>query len=395
MKLCWLLPSDRSGGISPVALSCCRQAAQAGYETTMLLLTQPTWISSDEFQVSSLNLAGSATEAPKILLQWFKNNPQDIIFFNSCEEFEPIIPHLPPSIKCVYVVHDTASPYWSKALEEENNLEAIVAVSETVASKFRHRLKQANKLSVIYNGCTFPEIQNRNLSRKDDLIYLGGENPIKGAFDVINLWKYLIKLGFKGKLHWFGNITPKFINRIKQLPNSDQIEIYGFVSRDVIFSTAASTKVILMLSRVEPFGMATIEAMGMGCLPIAWDVETGTKEIVTANQTGLFAPLGNIKTLAKQVLFAVENYQTFSHRVIERARSSFDEAVMWKNYESLVNSLSEEKSIVRSKNGEEPIDFQVPVRRFQLLPGGMRSLIREFIGKSPALGYLLRDMRGW
>jgi glycosyltransferase involved in cell wall biosynthesis len=395
MKLCWLLPSDKSGGISPVALSCCRQATQAGHQTTMLLLTHPTWLASDDFQVSSLGLPGAETETPKILGQWLEQNPQDVVFFNACEEFDIIIPYLPANIKCVYVVHDTAPPYWLKALAEEDNLEAIVAVSETVASKFRHHLKHPEKLSVIYNGCVFPELPKVNTDRQDDLIFLGGDNPTKGAFDVLNLWKSLIKLGFKGKLHWFGNVTPKLIAKIKQLPNSQQIQIYGYVSRDIIFSTATSAKVLLMLSRVEPFGMATIEAMGMGCIPVAWDVDTGTKEIITANKTGLFAPLSDTQTLAKQVVSTCENYQTFSAAVIERARSNFNEAIMWKGYQSLINDISTFQPLHRSKQNQQPVSYQPPVRRFQLLPAALRSLIREFIGRSPALGYWLRDMRGW
>ncbi|SRR5579883_170676 len=396
MKLCWLIPSDRSGGISPVALSCCRQVSQAGHDTTMLMLLTPTWIGDDyDFRVLSLGLRGWAPETPIKLLHWLEENPQDVLFFNACGEFEALIPYLPPNIRCVFVVHDTAPGYWCKALEEEENLDAIVAVSETVAGKFRHRLKQPQKLSVIYNGCAFPKLLDTDAIRQDDLIFLGGDNPTKGAFDVLKLWIQLVKLRFRGKLHWFGNVTPEWKTKINHLPDSERIHIYGYVSRDVIFSTLASVKVLLMLSRVEPFGMATIEAMSMGCVPVAWDVETGTKEIATANKTGLFAPLGNMEILAKQVLYACENYQAFHASVIERARIHFDEAVMGKNYEALINHISTLQPIERSKKGQQPTPYKPPVHKFQLLPPRLRSVIREFIGKSPFFGYWLRDMRGF
>lgn len=395
MKLCWLIPDDQGGGISPVALSCCMQAAEAGHETTLLMLLTPTWINGDNFRVSSLGLRGSAPETPIKLLQWLEENPQDILFFNGCQEFDAIISHLPPNIKCVFVVHDTAPRYWCKALEEEDNLEAIVAVSETIASKFRHHLKQTAKLLVISNGCVFPVASQQNVSRLDELIFLGGDNPTKGSFDVLKSWKQLVKLGFTGKLHWFGSITSEFKTKINQLPNSEHIQVYGYVQRDLIFSTAATAKVLLMLSRVEPFGMATIEAMSMGCVPVAWDVNTGTKEIVTANKTGLFAPLGNTQALAKQVLYVCENYQAFSTAVIERARSDFNEAVMWKSYESLINRISSLQPIERSKRGQQPKPYQPPVHHFQLVPPHLRSAIREVIGRSPSLGYWLRDLRGW
>ncbi len=396
MKLCWLISDDRGGGVASVALSCCRQAAKAENETTLLMLLPPTgWIdTSYAFRFSSLGLSDSAQEAPAAVLKWLESNPQDVLFLNDCEQADAVIPYLPPSLKCVYVVHDTAPQYWRTALSEEENLEAIVAVSETVASQFQHRLKKTIKLSVILNGCVFPEEPKPNDLRKDELIFLGGDNPFKGAFDILKLWKHLVQVEFSGKLHWFGSVEPKFRSRIDQLPNSEQIHVYGRVKRDLIFSTAASAKVLLMLSRVEPFGMTTIEAMSMGCVPVAWDIDTGTKEIVTANKTGLFAPLGNAPALARQVLQACNNYHAFSAAVIEHARTNFDEAVMWKGYESLINHISTLPPIERSKKDQRPTAYRPPVRRFQLLPPSVRSAIREFVGRSPRLGYWVRDLRG-
>ncbi len=396
MKVCWLIPSDRSGGITPVALSCCEKAAKAGHKTTMLLLATPTRIgTNNNFQVSSLGLYANAPEAPAALLRWLKDNPQDVVFFNACGEFDVVIPYVPPNTKCVYVVHDTASQYWHQALKQEQNLEAIVAVSETVANQFRHHLKQPQKLFVISNGCVFPEQIQLNVLQKNDLLFLGGDNPLKGAFDVLKLWKQLLKMGFAGKLHWFGHVSAEFKAQIERLPNSEHIHVHGHVQRDFIFSTAASSKVLLMLSRVEPFGMATIEAMSMGCVPVAWDINTGTKEIVKAKTTGLFVPLGNTQALAKTVLDVCENYQTFHAAVIEHVRSNFNAAVMWKGYESLIDRVSTLEPIERSQRGQQPTAYQPPIRRFQLLPTPLRSAIREFIGRSPYLGYWLRDLRGW
>jgi len=420
MKLCWLIPSVRGGGVAAVSLSCCRQAARAGHETTLLMLLSPTgWMdTSHDFRVSSLELSGAAQEAPETLLQWLEENPQDVVFLNGCEQAEAVIPYLYPSIKCVYVVHDTAPRYWRTAIIQEDNLDAIVAVSETVASSFRHRLKQRAKLCVVLNGCIFPKQPDTKLEsllqtlegergregeggkelclvRQDELLFLGGDNTYKGAFDLLKLWKQLVKLGFPGKLHWFGNVAPQFRARLDQLPDCERIHVYGHVNRDLIFRAAASAKVLLVLTRAESFGLATIEAMSMGCVPVAWDIDTGTKEIVKSDKTGLFAPLGNTQVLARLVLYACNNYQAFGAAVIEHARANFDEAVMWKGYESLINHISTLQPIERSKKGQQPTAYKHPLRRFQLLPLSIRSGIREFVGRSPRLGYWLRDLRGF
>jgi glycosyltransferase involved in cell wall biosynthesis len=396
MKLCWLIPNDRGGGVSSVALSACQQAACSGHKMTLLTVISPTeTINSDfGFKNASLNLESPAKETPTALLRWLTQNPQDIIFVNGCEQADAAIPYLPATLKCVYVVHDTAPRYWLTVIREENNLDAIVAVSETVARQFRDRLKSPEKLSVIFNGCVFPERPNSLNSRPDDLIFLGGDKPIKGCFDTIELWQQLVKLNFLGKLHWFGEIGTHFHAKIDRLPQRNRIHLYGLAPQELIFKTAASAKALLMLSRVEPFGMATIEAMSMGCVPIAWDIDTGTQEIVTANQSGLFAPLGNTAALAHQVLQACQNSESLATAAIDRSRSHFDSAAMWRGYETLVNTLVQGSPLMRSLSGQTPQPYQPPRRRFQQIPTPIRTAIREFVGRHPRLGYWVRDLRG-
>jgi glycosyltransferase involved in cell wall biosynthesis len=361
----------------------------------MLTLIKPTLLNNCDFRVASLDLYGNAAHAPEALISWLAENPQDILFLNACQEFDPVIPYLPSNIKCVFVVHDTHPPYWMPALKHQDSINAIVAVSEAVATKLRQRLNKPKKLILIHNGCAFSDLPKPDAERKNDLIFLGGDNPVKGAYDVIKLWKYLQHQGFSGKLHWLGKVSTSFQEKISQLPRRSNIELHGFVDRELLFSISGTAKVFLMLSRVEAFGMSTIEAMSMGCVPVAWDIDTGTKEIVQSNKTGLFASLGSIPDLASKVRLACDKYEEFQGSVIEHSRSHFNEEVMWSRYQSLIDQISEEQSIVRGLSSQQVEDFQPPVHRFQLFPPRLRAAIRFVIGRSPNLGYWLRDLRGW
>lgn len=394
MKLCWLVPDDIGGGITPVALNCCEEAEKHGHSATLLMLREPKWVQYGKFTVASLKLESWAADAPRSLLAWLQENPQDILFFNGCGEFDSIIPYLPPSIKCVYVVHDTARTYWRSALVEEDCLESIVAVSETVADKFRRYLKRPSKLHVIHNGCLFPPSTSAETIRENSILFLGGDNPTKGAFDVLKVWSMLTARGFKGQLHWFGHMMPSFQSKISKLPASEAITVHGYVSRESIFEKASSSKVLLMLSRVEPFGMATIETMSMGCVPVAWDIETGTKEIADSGITGLFSSLGNTRSLVRNVFEVCEQYERFGTSAIQRVRKHFSSSAMWCKYSRLIAELSLKTPIERPRNGELPPDLIQPMYRFQLLPSAIRTTIREKIGRSTRLGYWLRDMRG-
>ena len=397
MKLCWLVPDDQSGGVATVAHACCQNLAKSGYDVTLLIVLTPTGRirSSPNFHFDSLYLIGDAKDTPNALLEWLQANPQDILFLNGCEQADAVIAYLPKNLYCVYVVHDTAPCYWKKAIQEESNLDSIVAVSRAVAQQFKRNLKEPGKLSVIFNGCHFSELSSPLERRFNDIVFLGGDKPIKGAFDVLNVWQCLVKLGFPGKLHWFGNLSSDFQEKVLRLPSSEQICLYGQASRDVIFFTASTAKVLLMLSRVEPFGMATIEAMSMGCVPIAWDIETGTKEIIGESETGVFIPLGNTKLLVDKVLDILDRHSEFETAVMHHARTHFNAEVMGQKYEALIQSLAAQPPVHRSKSGQIPPAYQPPVRKFQLLPTPIRSTIRQWIGQSPRLGYWLRDLRGF
>jgi glycosyltransferase involved in cell wall biosynthesis len=399
MKLCWLISTAGGGGGASVALSCCRQAAAAGHDPTLLVMG-PTddWLEeyAHDFPVESLQLEdGERARMPRRLLDWLDTHPQDVLFHNDVQPAHPAIPYLPEELRFVYVVHDTAEMYWRNAVEHEAHLDAIIVVSDVVADQFRSELGDPSSLHVIHNGTLFPENVPLDLERHDDLVFLGGGNHIKGAYDLLGLWESLAGRNFDGRLHWFGTVEADLDRKIDMLPRSKQIELKGHTSRSEIFETAARSKVLLMLSRVESFGMATVEGMGMGCLPVAWDIETGTTEIATDGETGFFAPLGDTDALADRVLTALDRHDALHEHVIDHTRSHFSEEAMWNRYANVIDTVMAQPVAERPHAEEEPPRWEPPTRYFQLLPESVRAPIREFVGRSPWLGYLLRDFRGY
>ena len=327
-------------------------------------------------------------------MQWLAENPQDVLLLNGGEEADTIIPYLSADVRCIYTVHDTAPRYWQNAVAAESDLDGIVPVSHVVAVKFSRALKNPDKLQVIYNGSSFPASPDLREPRPDDLVFFGGGDASKGASDLLRLWPVLVKLGFIGRLHWLGFMEPAFERKVSELPQEERILRPGRVRREEGFATAAKSKVVLMLSRAEAFGMVTIEGMSMGCVPVAWDIETGTKEIVTGD-TGFFAPLGNFTELARKVLQACAEHARIAPRASLRAREVFNEEKMWQGYAGFFERVMQNPPRVRSLAGRMPPNF-VPVRRrFQLLPASVRKTVRDFIGRSPWLGYVVRDLRGF
>jgi len=397
MRLCWLIPDDQGGGVASVALSCCRQAAAAGHDVTLLMALPPSGHVDEYvegFDVASLGIEAQPPESPKRLVAWLRNHPQDVLILNGCGEVEPAIPYVPQQTRCVYAVHDTAPIYWTSAVEHESALDGIVAVSDAVARQFRGELRAPEKLHVVHNGTVFPSLPETG-ARAADLLFMGGSQPLKGKDDVMDVWAALVDRGFSGQLHWCGRITGPVSREIDALPASERICRHGRVPRSKIFERAAESKVLLMMSRDEPFGMATVEAMGMGCFPVAWDIDTGTQEIVDAGRTGFLAPLGDVETAADHVLEACDRHDELYEEAMSVARTRFSEDAMWNRYEQMLADLTSRPPVSRPHAGEEPPPFEPPTRYFQLLPEGVRTRIRAFIGRFPRLEYWLRDWKGF
>lgn len=397
LRITWLAPDDRGGGVISVAQSCCRQAALAGHDVTLLLALSPTGHAAEfgGVHVESLVALPPYDDIPTRLVTWLKKNPQDVLALNGCEQADVAIPFLPDGTRVVYVVHDRAERYFAAGLRNEGELQSIVAVSETVASRIRHRLRDQTKLKVVRNGTVLPITAEAVLAsrRTNDLVFLGGDKATKGAYDVLRLWGTLISKGFAGRLHWFGDMSTCFRGLIQRSARAEGIVVHGHQPRRTIFETALQAKVMLMLSTAESFGMATVECMGMGCIPVAWDIETGTKEIATDGE-GVFVPLGDYDALVDGVLAALDKHPSCFAEMTTRIRQEFSEAAMWARYETFLRGLMEVAPPERPQAGRSPPPYRPPLRLFQLLPVWLRDTLRVVVGKSPRLGYMLRDFRG-
>lgn len=397
LRVTWLCPDDRGGGVLSVAQGCCKESALAGHDATLLLALEPTGHATDHggAKLESLGATPPYADIPARLVAWLAANPQDILVLNGCEQADVAIPFIPASTRVVYAVHDTADRYFNVALRCEGDLDGVVAVSRTVADRFRDRMNDPSKLHVVHNGTVFPTRLHDTLAaiRADDLVFLGGDDAVKGAFDLRALWQALYARGFAGRLHWFGALGEAMRSRIANLDGAERITIHGRQPRKAIFSVAGRSKVVLMLSRAESFGMVTVECMGMGCLPIAWDIATGTKEIVGAGE-GAFVSLGDYDALATATLEVIARHGSLFDASTARIRSEFSEKAMWARYVAMFETLLGKPAVVRTHAGRVPPPYQPPLRLYQWLPAGLRSAIRTVVGRSPRLGYALRDLRG-
>jgi glycosyltransferase involved in cell wall biosynthesis len=382
--------------VATVAISCCRQAALAGHDVSLVVMTPSTRRigSVPDVKVESLGVT-DLSKAPLHLWEWSKTYSPDFMFLNGCREIAPAIPHLNSNTRLISVAHDTAN--WAVRLACEHNefLDAIAAVSDYVAARVQARLGNRKSVTVLHNGSWFPTDGLKNEAQRcSDIVFMGGSNPKKGANDLLRIWRLLCEAGFDGCLQWIGEIDPFLRKKIDLLPCSSRIELRGLLPRREVFNLLGECKALLMLSAVDAFGMVTVEAMGMGCVPVAWDVESGTREIIESGKNGILVPHGKYRLFAQVTMETLQNHDVLSHSASARARGYFSEEQMWQRYWSLICEVGQKAKKERPLSGTAPPNYKPPRTFRSLLPKRVERFATGIVNQSPKLSRALRNYRG-
>jgi poly(glycerol-phosphate) alpha-glucosyltransferase len=87
---------------------------------------------------------------------------------------------------------------------------------------------------------------------------------------------------------------------VRRLGLTDVVRLHGH--RPDAREHLASASFLLMTSSSEGFSLAILEAMGAGCIPIAYDIRYGPAELISNGRTGFLVRNGSIRGLARAIL---------------------------------------------------------------------------------------------
>ena len=143
--------------------------------------------------------------------------------------------------------------------------------------------------------------------------------------------------------------------------------------------------------------MVTIEAMCMGCVPMAYDIPSGSTEIIEPGRSGVLLELGDIRGWAERISELHGNrarLAELSAGAIRRAREDFDAATMSRNMAAFLGDVWEHAAQYPAEREtglppEMPAAYAQPARGYQRLPLGLREWFRNAVCASPRLSYWL------
>jgi glycosyltransferase involved in cell wall biosynthesis len=404
MRIASIIPGITAGGIGPV----CRYAAadlsrHYGWQVTLVCLhdrVDEIIESRSGLRITSLGL-GLNQNCARHFLDWLNSNPQDILITSDVGYIEEAFPYIPPETRHVAQIHDSLRRYRDVAVRHSAWLDGVTCVGRHIEQPLRRSLDQAGfkgLLRTVHNGAHFPPLVERSPHPGAlRLLFMGRLDPFKGIFDLVLILGHLHTAGVPATLTIVGGTHDALALRFARKGLTEAVTWAGRVPHEECYRLAAEHDIFLMPSRKEPFGMVTIEAMSMGAVPIAYDVPSGSSEIIEHGRSGLLVPLGNYQAWAKTIQELHEDRSrlaSLSAGAIERARTVFNADVMSSNLATFLTDVMENASRepCTRLTGLPPEKADAGVSTpsgYQRLPASLRERIRDFVGSKPRLCYWL------
>lgn len=174
------------------------------------------------------------------------------------------------------------------------------------------------------------------------LVHTSNFRPVKRVPDTIKILKKVIE-DVPAKLILVGDGPDRSeCERLcRQLDLCDQVKFLG--KQEGLVEILNSADLFLIPSQSESFGLAALEAMACG-LPVISSSVGGLPELISHNETGFIAEIGDVDRMAKYVVDLLSNdkkYKLFSKNARDRAVNKFDKSkiipIYEKHYQTILN----------------------------------------------------------
>lgn len=242
-----------------------------------------------------------------------------------------------PKLKVYYTVHDT---YLFSELSKWNQVLAgivcrkLVAISDAVKEDIVKIGIRETKVVRIYNGVDFSRFTVKRGSdrKKEDTLTITNAARLypakKGQDILIKAVSLLKKEGYSLRVNLAGGPVyndPEAMNKIHGLCRDcgleEEVNILGNVNN--VPELLEETDIFVMASRFEGFGIAAVEAMGMGIPCVASNI-AGLKEVIDSDSVGRLFSMGDEKDLALNLKYVIDHIDSYHEKEIaQNARSRF------------------------------------------------------------------------
>ncbi len=193
----------------------------------------------------------------------------------------------------------------------KNSADITIALNNHLQKELSRKGFSKDKLKVLGAGIDFEKINSlNNLTKKNyyDGVFLGRLHPTKGIFDLIPIWKNVVKdipsvklavIG-GGQEYMGGNLQ----KRIEKEKLQDNIQLLGYLPDKDVYKLMKNAKVFLFTDHEAGWGLAAGEAMACKLPVVGYDIGV-LGSVFTQGYKKV--PLGNYAKFAKIVIMLLKN----------------------------------------------------------------------------------------
>lgn len=349
MKILHVLSSAKSEGTPHLVKSWLKEVK---HEQTVLFLSDEGELFSDFEALSEITINKSFIPTvkrpweivnlvkkncnktkPDLVLSWPTGHSQWIHIGASLAGVKHRITHIgnPPGISFFGRYIATAITFWISYFLRVK----FVACSKFVRDEYRQLSIIPQDIQAIYNSFDFTRFLPSKKESRKDVTMIGYMESVRDHKCLLNAWALLASnddcvLNLIGE----GSLKTELQNYIE----TNSISNVKFMGRIKDVSTILrSTKVYVLSTKEEGFGITLLEAMASGCRIVATDVPA-VREVLSNGKYGKLVELGNSKILADQIKSELSKGEIEPDELIAREEylKQFNVLNMMDNYMKLL-----------------------------------------------------------
>lgn len=207
--------------------------------------------------------------------------------------------------------HNNNFKYINKVVKSVRNMDYLICVSNELKDFYKDKIKNCiveyipNAIDVI------PEYSNHFNNNK--LISVGRLEKEKGFEDLIDVI-FLLKKEIKDIrliIIGSGSERKKLESKIKLLKLEENIHLLGSIPSKEVYTEMQNSKLYIMSSHTESFGIVLIEAMANSLPCIAFDSANGAKYLLS-NDNGILIKERDKNKMAKKIIELINNEEKYN-----------------------------------------------------------------------------------
>lgn len=197
--------------------------------------------------------------------------------------------------------HNNDKKYIKAVINSIKNFDYLVVVSNNLKEFYQDKIGQTK---CIYISNTIDKLPDKESNLKyNNIINIGRLETVKGQLELIDIVKEVKKQIKDIKLYLIGDgsLRKKLEEKVKENNLEDNVIFTGFIDKDKMEEYLVKSKLFVMTSYSESFGLVLIEAMSYKVPCIAYDSADGPRQLLK-DDVGILIKERNQNLMIKEIV---------------------------------------------------------------------------------------------